>query len=118
MARGGARPNSGRKKGSKVRVTMADGRTLTEIARELTGDAVQTLVNIMRSLEAPPHARVTAANSLLDRGWGKPVSTHEITGKDGGPIEHANVSARDELVSRIDSILARQGANGSAAKPH
>jgi hypothetical protein len=40
----------------------------------------------MHSDEAPPAARVAAANSLLDRGWGKP--TQIVQGdEDGGPIQ-------------------------------
>lgn len=36
-----------------------------------TEKALQTLAGIMASDEAPPAARVAAANSLLDRGWGR-----------------------------------------------
>jgi hypothetical protein len=30
----------------------------------------------MNAHDAPHAARVSAANSLLDRGWGKPAQTH------------------------------------------
>jgi hypothetical protein len=43
-----------------------------ELAREHTGKAVETLVSIMSDPKAPPAARVSAANALLDRGYGKP----------------------------------------------
>ncbi|OSI82114.1 hypothetical protein BSZ21_00145, partial [Bradyrhizobium canariense] len=55
-------------------------RTLTEIkslARTHTAVAMKTLVQIMRDKEAPAHARVAAANAILDRGWGKPVQPIE-----------------------------------------
>jgi hypothetical protein len=53
-------------------------KTPTEIAslaRAHTESAIRTLANIMSHSESDP-ARVTAANSLLDRGWGKPAQTH------------------------------------------
>ena len=49
-------------------------RALTEIrslARSHTRKAVNVLVGIMRSEDATAAARVSAANALLDRGWGK-----------------------------------------------
>ena len=30
--------------------------------------------------------RLEANRALLDRGWGKPANTTEVTGKDGSPI--------------------------------
>ena len=53
-----------------------------ELAREHTGEAIQTLVSIMTNPKSAPAARVSAANSLLDRGHGKPPQ--HITGE-GGP---------------------------------
>ncbi len=49
-------------------------RALTEIrslARSHTRTAINILVGIMRSADATPAARVSAANAILDRGWGK-----------------------------------------------
>jgi hypothetical protein len=53
-----------------------------ELAREHTGKAIETLVAIMSNPKAAPAARVSAANSLLDRGYGKPPQ--HISGE-GGP---------------------------------
>ena len=53
-----------------------------ELAREHTGEAIKTLVSIMTNPKSAPAARVSAANSLLDRGYGKPPQ--HITGE-GGP---------------------------------
>ena len=53
---------------------MSKARTLTEIrsiARSHTRTAINVLAGIMRSKDATPAARVSAANSILDRGWGK-----------------------------------------------
>ena len=49
---------------------------------EHTGEAIETLVSIMTNPKSAPAARVSAANALLDRGYGKPPQ--HITGE-GGP---------------------------------
>ncbi len=64
-------------------------KTPTEIrslARAHTESAINCLAGIMNKSDAPESARVSAANSLLDRGWGKamqPVGGDE----DGGPVQ-------------------------------
>src|SRR5215510_15973519 len=50
-----------------------------ELAREHTPEAIRTLVSIMNNPKLAPAARVSAANSLLDRGYGKPPQ--HITGE-------------------------------------
>ena len=52
-----------------------------ELARAHTGEAIETLVSIMTNQKSAPAARVSAANALLDRGFGKPAQ-HII-----GPVE-------------------------------
>ena len=49
-----------------------------ELARKHTGKAIETLVSIMANPKAAPAARVSAANALLDRGYGRPAQ--HITG--------------------------------------
>ncbi len=59
-------------------------RALTEIrslARSHTRTALNVLVGIMRSKDATAAARVSAANALLDRGWGRAPQA-------GGPVEN------------------------------
>ena len=56
---------------------------IKELARKHTDEALDTLAAIMRNPKASATARVSAANSLLDRGYGKPPQ--HITGE-GGPI--------------------------------
>jgi len=46
---------------------------LQELARTYTDEALCTLASIMRDKKAPHAARAAAANSLLDRGYGKPL---------------------------------------------
>lgn len=49
------------------------------LARENTEAALHTLVEVMQNQDTPPAARVSAANSLLDRGYGKATSVIEKT---------------------------------------
>jgi hypothetical protein len=67
--RGGKRPGAGRKAGTLNKAT----RELKEIAREHTEAAIKTLVAVMEDTQAPPAARVAAADKLLDRGHGRPA---------------------------------------------
>ncbi|MEM7730675.1 MAG: hypothetical protein AAF311_15645 [Pseudomonadota bacterium] len=89
---GGARPGAGRRKGH---VTAAK-RELRDMAKEHAQSALQTLVSIAQSNHEPAAARVSAANAILDRGYGKPPQALEHTGKDGGPLE---TITRVELVA-------------------
>jgi hypothetical protein len=45
------------------------------LARQHTGEAIETLVGIVRDKKALPAARAMASNSILDRGYGKPAQT-------------------------------------------
>lgn len=44
---------------------------IKSLARVHTDTAIKTLAGIMQQGDAPPAARVAAAQALLDRGWGK-----------------------------------------------
>lgn len=82
MTHGGKRPGAGRKPGSKDKATAEQSATLSELAREHTGTALQVLVQVAKASESDA-ARVSAANAILDRGYGKPAQHTELTGKDG-----------------------------------
>lgn len=46
---------------------------IRSLARQHTEAAIKTLHTVMHQKDAPPAARVQAAQALLDRGWGKPT---------------------------------------------
>lgn len=48
---------------------------IRSLARSHTDSAIKVLSGIMQQKDAPPAARVSAAQALLDRGWGKPDAT-------------------------------------------
>ena len=59
-----------------------DEHKLAELARSYTSEAVETLVELMR-FGKDERVRGTAAQALLDRGWGKPKQ--ELTAPESGP---------------------------------
>lgn len=66
--------------------------------------------------------RVMAIEKLLAYGYGKPVQAMEITGKDGTPIQTADVSPAARLTSehrirRILELAAKAAGQASAATP-
>jgi hypothetical protein len=44
---------------------------IKSLARKHTETALKVLAGVMNQPDAPPAARVQAAQALLDRGWGK-----------------------------------------------
>lgn len=76
--RGGARSGAGRPVGARSKATKQAKATLADLAKAYAPEALKTLADVMRTGESES-ARVTAANSILDRGFGKPVqATTEI----------------------------------------
>lgn len=63
---------------------LPNGRTLRELAREHTVEAIETLIAIAEDKTAPASARVSAAVAVLDRGYGKPAQT--IADEDGNSL--------------------------------
>ncbi len=46
-------------------------KDVRDLCRAHTLDAVNALIEVVNTKTTPPAARVAAANSILDRGWGK-----------------------------------------------
>jgi len=72
-------------------------KTINEIrslARSHSKTAINVLVGVMRSKDASHAARVSAANAILDRGWGK--AAQALQAGDDGPLE---------LIHRIERVI-------------
>ncbi len=80
---------------------------IRSLARSHTERAIQVLQGIMDQPDAPHAARVAAANSILDRGWGKP--TQPIAGDDDAD------AIRLETIKRV--IIDSGNPNGSGVPP-
>lgn len=51
---------------------------LQELIRSYCPDALNALYTMLMDEKTPPRVRFACANSLLDRGYGKPVQKHEV----------------------------------------
>jgi hypothetical protein len=74
---------------------------MRELAQSYTEEAIEALVDIMRTAEEP-RDRLLAINILLDRGYGKPK-------------EHVQIEQQDTLTKRyqtLEEIKAELIANG------
>lgn len=116
MSRGGKRTGAGRRSGSKGRITVELKATLTETAKAYTVQALQALADVLVNPKAPAAAIVSAANSMLDRGWGKPPQQLEHTGAQGGPIQVSD--ARERLEHIIDRTAAEGAKANGVGRPH
>ena len=72
MSRGGYREGAGRPLGSSNKCTTQQSQRLSELAKTYTEEALLTLVDVARNGRTDA-ARVSAANALLDRAYGKPA---------------------------------------------
>jgi hypothetical protein len=76
---------------------------IQEHARQYSREALETLVEIMSNSKAAPAARISAANAILDRGFGKP-----------GPIISGSterVDVRTLSNAELMAIAAGEGPN-------
>jgi len=80
---------------------------IRDLAREHTATAMETLITVMTSAEAPPAARVAAAAHMLDRGYGKPTQNINAA------VRNAQKMTDDELVAFLTGI--DQGHSGEGA---
>ncbi len=71
---------------------------IRSLARSHTITAVKTLAGIMEQADAPAAARVAAANSILDRGWGK--AEQHIT------VERVEEISNGQLASELAEVIA------------
>ena len=67
---------------------------IRSLARSHTKTAINVLVGVMRSNDATAAARVSAANAILDRGWGKATQ----------PMESGDEGSR-QIIHRIERLI-------------
>ena len=73
---GGARMGAGRPTGALNKATKEQGARLSELAKSYTDIAFSTLVDVALNGSSDT-ARIAAANSILDRGYGRPKADLE-----------------------------------------
>jgi hypothetical protein len=84
----------------ETRQIIADVRAA---ARDLTQEALNTLVTVMKDSKAPAAARVSAATAILDRGHGRP--THAIR-HSGAIVGYDLTKLTDKQLADLEAILA------------
>lgn len=104
-----ARPGGGAKIGRPLgvkdkqsrgspRSTPKQKKALSDLCKEYTEEAIKTMVEIMRDRDNMPATRLTAANMLLDRAYGRPAQAIQHQTEDGAPLfTFLQQLARDDL---------------------
>lgn len=77
----------GRPKGSKNIRTLTDKMTLSQICKNYSRRAVDVLVEIMDNPESKDSDRITASIAILDRAYGKPISSVEMVDDEGNALQ-------------------------------
>ena len=77
-----AKPGPGRPKGAKNKATAE----IKELAQAAAPEAMAELTRLAKEADNET-TRVSAIKEILDRGYGKAPQSHEVTGKDGSPIQ-------------------------------
>jgi hypothetical protein len=98
--------------GGRARVKLPDGRTLTDLAREYTEEAVEALVEVMRDKMAPAAARVAASDKILNRGWGQAPQTIAVT-DDRQPRDLSGMT--DEQLEALETLRALEPLSDGVA---
>ena len=105
---GGRRPGAGRKPGAVAKAK----RDLADMAKGYAPEALKTLATIMMKGENEA-ARVSAANSILDRGYGKPFQAVRLSGPNDGPIQMVSGQmTAQEAMEAYQMTLRNDGAEG------
>ena len=83
---------------------------LRSLARAQTETCVRVLTGVVRSAKAPASARVIAAQTLLDRGWGK--APQQLVGEDGGDIRVTIRQIIENAVETDAPLIEHDDAQG------
>lgn len=113
---------------ARAREVQADhfADEILEISDDGSNDWMKRAVDHGEVIEVPDHEHISRSKLRVDsRKWlmakmapkkyGDKVTT-VMTGPNDGPIQTEDVSARDELLSRVGSTAARIGANAGNQK--
>lgn len=83
--RGGFRDGAGRPAGVVNKASSQENQRLSDLAKTHSHEALETLLDVARNGRTDA-ARVSAANAILDRGYGKPAVKEEQSIVDLPPV--------------------------------
>lgn len=66
------------------------------LARAASKEAIETLISIMGKEDAKDSDRLKASELILNRAWGTPAQSVEVSGADGVPLAIRLIKASDE----------------------
>lgn len=85
-------------------------RTIVELARERTEEAMRTLIDIAGYEKAPPGARVSAASAILDRGWGKAQQSIDLDLRERSSVSVCDRPDTQAAAARhVEQMLTEHG---------
>jgi hypothetical protein len=85
-------------------------------ARKYVVETITEMVRLMRTSTSDA-VRLEACEKLLNRAVGRPPQAVELTGKDGGPVQHEDVTNDAErFTGAIAGILARRAEESSSGE--
>lgn len=102
------------------RSTITDRRRASKVFLRYSEKAAKTLVEIMNDTEEDGSVRVKAANSILDRAFGKPVQITEMKGIMPGQvtlnmamIQEMDMGELDKALDQVTKLLSvvQEGAD-------
>lgn len=115
---GGARTRAGRPKGSKNKVPSKSIQSQQEFAELIQPRLVMyfnELDAIATDRTLAPKDRLAAITELLNRAFGRPKQSTELSGPDGGPIELTGI--KELLVSRLAALDGPDTASNVPGEP-
>ena len=86
------------------------------LARRHTRAAIKVLAAIMNQSDGPATARVSAAQALLDRGWGKAAQL--IAGEEGGAVVLARIERVIVEPSQKNNGQTETNSSGETERTH
>lgn len=94
---------------------IAEARDIQNIARQFAPDAMQALIDILQDPEANATAKITAANVVLDRAYGKAAATNinMNTNMDAAPKD---LDSRDLDIRIVETLNRIERATHGAAE--
>lgn len=97
--------------GGRAKRTI-NGKSIAELAREHTAEALGTLLSVMRSKKAPAAAKVNAAAKVLDRGWGQPSQSIALTDERAPPDLSGMTEEQLEALESLRAVAAGTTRDG------
>lgn len=104
---------------AEVTAAFEDGEQiqLTDLARAHTGEAISTLVKVMKSTKSPANAKVSAATRILEFAHGRAAQSETAGPKSGGlTINILKLSDGQRSEQVIDAVdMAREMLSGDVS---